>query len=211
MAWTPDHFRLFISHVSQSHGVASQLATWLHDRFGIHAFVAHADIVPSADWQNEIEESLRTMDALLALVTPGFSTSIWCNQEVGWALGRQCLAISVGLGADPPGFVARFQAVQGGDGNPFGIAERVFGTLANHQATAARIGLTTSRFLGRANSWEQIKDSIAPALRQVTQFTPEALDALQAAFTNRHHVRTSHYLEDIRARLVASGRQVPNA
>src|SRR5207244_1128557 len=101
VAWQSDYFRLFISHVSASHMLASQVAVILRDRCGIDAFVAHADIEPSADWQNEIEAAPNSMDALLALLMPGFSTSLWCNQEVGWALGRGCLAISVRIGEDP--------------------------------------------------------------------------------------------------------------
>ena len=211
MAWEPGYFQLFISHVSAYHAEASQVATWLRDRFGIHGFVAHADINPSADWQNEIENSLRTMDALVALLTPGFSASLWCNQEVGWALGQQSLAVSVRLGEDPRGFVGRFQAIPGGDRNPFGVADRVFATLAANAATAARVGVAVSMYLRRADSWEQVKDYIAPALSRVTQFTPEALDNLEAAFNERYHVRTSRYLADIRTLLSNNGRQVPNA
>lgn len=211
MAWEADHFRLFISHISASHELASQLAIWFHDRYGMHAFVAHAEIEPSADWQNEIEAALSSMDALLALLTPGFSDSLWCNQEVGWALGRDCLAVSVRLGEDPSGFVGRLQAIAGGDGNPFGISERVFIALASNQATAARVGVATSMFLRRAYSWEQIQHRIAPALRRVQQFTPEALDNLQLAFHESYHVRTSRYLGSIRTLLAENERQVPSA
>ena len=209
MAWKPNYFRLFISHISDSHVVASQVATVLHERYGIHGFVAHVDIEPSADWQNEIQESLRTMDALLALLTPGFSGSLWCNQEVGWALGQQSLSISVRLGEDPRGFVGRFQAIPGGDGNVSLIAERVFTTLATNPATAARVGVSTSKFLQRAESWEQIRNRIVPALDQVTEFTPDALDHLQAAFGD-YHVRTSRFLGSIRKLLADNGRQVPS-
>lgn len=211
MAWEADHFRLFISHVSESHVDASALANILRGCYGVDGFVAHADIEPSADWQTEIEASFQTMDALLAYLTPGFAASLWCNQEVGWALGRGSLALSVRLGEDPRGFAGRFQAVAGRDGRPVGIAERVFNALAANKATAARVGVTTSLFLRRANTWEQIRDFIAPALGRVTVFTDEALDNLEAAFQERAHVRTSHYLSDIRARLAASGRQAPEA
>lgn len=209
MAWDLNHFRLFISHVSEFRVEATQLAAIFLEQYGIHGFAAHEEIEPSIDWQNEIESSLGSMDALLTLLTPGFSASLWCNQEVGWALGRGNLALSVRLGEDPRGFVGRFQAVSG-NGNVGAVANRVFGAFAANHATAARIGVTTSQFLRRAQSWKEIQLFIAPALGRVTQFTDEALDNLQAAFYECHDVRTSHYLSDIRARLVASGRQIPN-
>ena len=45
-------------------------------------------------------------------------------KEVGWALGRPSLALSVRLGEDPRGFVGKFQAIPGGDGKPFGVAQK---------------------------------------------------------------------------------------
>src|SRR4051794_31447727 len=111
MAWKEDYFRLFISHVSPLHERAADIAAFLDKRYNVHGFVAHKDIEPTTQWQNEIEAALNTADALVALLSPGFSASFWCNQEVGWALGRSCLPISVRLGEDPRGFVGKFQAV----------------------------------------------------------------------------------------------------
>lgn len=211
MAWDSGYFRLFISHVSAYRVEASQVATWLRDGYGIHGFVAHADINPSAEWQDEIENSLRTMDALLALLSPGFSASLWCNQEVGWALGRPSLALSVRLGEVPPGFAGKFQAIPGGEDDQFGVAQKVFEALAVNPATAERVGVAVSMFMRRARTWEQVQDYIVPAFNHVTQFTDEALDNLLAAFNENDHVRTSHYVGNIRARLIASGRTVPKA
>jgi len=36
-------------------------------RFGISAFVAHVDIDPTKEWQDEIEAALFSMDALAAI------------------------------------------------------------------------------------------------------------------------------------------------
>ena len=51
--WVPGYFRLFISHLSPFKGTAAQLQTALLD-FGITAFVAHKDIEPTKEWQDEI-------------------------------------------------------------------------------------------------------------------------------------------------------------
>jgi len=40
-------------------------------------------------WQAQIEHALRSMQAFVAIVHPEFNSSAWCNQEVGWALGRR--------------------------------------------------------------------------------------------------------------------------
>ena len=80
--WQPGHFRLFVSHASQKRASAHRLKEALAP-FQIAAFVAHDDIEPTKEWQAEIETALRTMDALVAIISPEFVLSKWCDQEVG--------------------------------------------------------------------------------------------------------------------------------
>jgi hypothetical protein len=68
--WKPDHFRLFLSHLAAHRRFAGELQQALGD-YGIALFVAHKDIDPTVEWQNEIELALSTCDALLALLHPG--------------------------------------------------------------------------------------------------------------------------------------------
>lgn len=86
--WKPGYFRLFISHLSEYKVSAANLKGCLQN-FGIDGFVAHEDITPSKEWEQEIEAALFSMDALCAIVAPGFEKSRWCDQEVGIALGRK--------------------------------------------------------------------------------------------------------------------------
>lgn len=67
-------FRLFISHISKHKKIATRLKDAL-DPFAVAGFVAHEDIHPTARWQAEIERGLATMDALVAILTPGFRDS----------------------------------------------------------------------------------------------------------------------------------------
>ena len=79
--------------------------------FGISGFVAHEDIHPTKEWQDEIENALFSMDTFVALMTEEFHDSIWTDQEVGVAFGRGVPIISVKLGKDPYGFIGKFQAL----------------------------------------------------------------------------------------------------
>jgi hypothetical protein len=51
--WKPAHFRLFLSHLAAHKKFATELQQAL-EPCGIAAFVAHKDINPTAEWQNEI-------------------------------------------------------------------------------------------------------------------------------------------------------------
>jgi TIR domain len=132
--WAHKKFRLFLSHVSRHKVKVAMLKKQLSLR-GIDAFVAHEDIEPSLEWQAEIELGLRSMHAMVALITPDFHDSLWTDQEVGWALGRGVLVLPVRLGADPYGFAGKVQAVAGNLDDPVALAESIVRCLLTNQLT----------------------------------------------------------------------------
>ena len=108
--WGDEGFRLFLSHKSEVKQQTVEMKKRLR-LFGISCFVAHEDIIPTQEWQTEIENALCSMDALVALMTEEFHDSLWTDQEVGFAFGRGVPIISVRLGKDPYGFIGKFQAL----------------------------------------------------------------------------------------------------
>jgi len=108
--WDKNCFRVFLSHITEVKKETSALKDKLR-LYGISSFVAHEDIHPTEEWQNEIENALHTMDSFVALLTDGFHESLWTDQEVGFAFGRGVPIISVKLGRDPYGFIGKFQAL----------------------------------------------------------------------------------------------------
>ena len=108
--WGGDGYRLFLSHKAEVKKKTGSLKEKLR-LYGISAFVAHADIRPTRDWEKEIVRALHSMDALVALMTEHFHESNWTDQEVGFALGRRVPTIAVDLGSGPYGFLARIQAL----------------------------------------------------------------------------------------------------
>jgi len=108
--WGVDGFRVFLSHKTNVKKETAILKEELK-LYGITSFVAHEDIHPTKEWQNEIENALHTMDSFVALLTSEFHNSNWTDQEVGFAIGRGVPIISVKLGMDPYGFIGKFQAL----------------------------------------------------------------------------------------------------
>jgi len=84
--WQANHFRLFISHLSAFKRTIGALQASLR-QFGIYGFVAHVDIEPTKEWQDEIEAALYSMDAMAVVLMPGFKESNWTDHEVGVAVG----------------------------------------------------------------------------------------------------------------------------
>ena len=77
--WLPGRLRLFITHTHEHRGIAKQIKETLTSPYRVDGFVAHDDIEPTRLWEDEITTALRTCDGLLALLTPGFHESKWCD------------------------------------------------------------------------------------------------------------------------------------
>jgi len=132
--WLSGHFRLFLSHLSSFKEKTAQLQRALRE-YGISAFVAHEDIAPAKEWQDEIEKALFSMDALVVILTPGFKESNWTDQEVGVAVGRDVLIIPIRKGLNPYGFIAKFQGLQAEGKTIAQVANALFQILASHPKT----------------------------------------------------------------------------
>jgi hypothetical protein len=122
--WDEGFLRLFVSHLSSNKERMSAMKAEL-SHWGISAFIAHQDIEPSKEWMSEIEVGLETMEALAAVVEPGFKESDWCSQEVGYALGRKVDIIPLRAGLDPFGFFGKFQGIQIKGRYPKEVAEEI--------------------------------------------------------------------------------------
>lgn len=136
--WKTGQFRLFLSHLSSFKKQTSNLQSAL-TQYGVSSFVAHEDIEPSREWQNEIEAALQTMDAIVPLLMPGFKESNWCDQELGFAVAKNVLVVPVRKGLDPYGFIGKYQGIQA-EGKTIGqVAEAIFGTLVTSPRTKPKM------------------------------------------------------------------------
>ncbi len=108
--WGDSGYRVFLSHKTEVKKQTAALKESLK-LYGIASFVAHEDIAPTKEWQNEIETALESMDAFVALLTEYFHESLWTDQEVGYAIARGVPIIAVRMGRDPYGFIGKFQGL----------------------------------------------------------------------------------------------------
>jgi hypothetical protein len=134
LPWESGTFRLFVSNTSANAAVAGKLRDYFAP-WRIDAFVAHTTIEPTREWERVIEAALSSCHALTAVVTNDFVTSKWCDQEVGYCLARRIPIVPVRYGADPHGFIAKFQAARVEQpGTASWVADGIFRALARHAA-----------------------------------------------------------------------------
>lgn len=175
--WEPFHFKLFLSHISSFKKTTSQLQSALRT-YGVSAFVAHVDIEPTKEWQDEIEAGLYSMDALAAILMPGFKDSNWTDQEVGIAIGRGVLVIPVMRGSTPYGFISKYQGLHAEGKTVAAVAENIFRILTSSPKTRTRMLSCLIETTVRAASEEEAIAKLQH-IESIQKIPPEYLEQLR--------------------------------
>jgi len=188
--WKSGYFRLFLSHTSKHKVEASNIQKAMA-KYAISVFVAHEDIEPTKEWQNEIELALSSMDALATLLTEGFAESKWCDQEVGVAIGRKILVVPIRMGIDPYGFIGKYQGVAGANKTTEDLCANIFEILGTHDTTKTRVTAALVTKLCGAESFAESKATVGYLNGLKENVTPKMAEKLNAATKNNSQVYNS--------------------
>ena len=197
--WEAGTCRLFLSHISAHKEPVAKLKTSL-GQFGISAFVAHEDIEPNLEWQQEIERALISMHALCALLTPNFHESNWTDQEVGFALGRNVPVLSVRLGIDPYGFIGKNQGMKGNLESPYQVAGSLANVLSKEVRTKRVMRDALVGALERSRSFDMSRQ-IANILATLSGFSQQQLESLRTTAVENGQVREAWGVAEIIGKL----------
>lgn len=187
--WKADHFRLFLSHLAAQKKFASELQQALED-YGITAFVAHKDINPTVEWQNEIELALSTCDGLVALLHPEFHKSNWTDQEIGFVMGRAMPVFSVTLGETPYGFIAKTQAFNGTGKTAIALAREIFDALRKNKQIQDKMGEIIVTLFENSGSFEAAKARMG-YLEELTVWKPGFANRIKEAAENNGQISSA--------------------
>jgi len=195
--WQEGCFRLFLTHISTAKKFVSGVKANLSP-YAIDAFVAHEDIEPTREWEQEIEAALDTCDALVAFLTPDFHDSLWTDQEVGYCVRRRVLIIPVRMGMDPYGFLGRYQALSPGDRDAAWVADALFEILIDHDLTSERMAPAVVKMFEDSWSYADAKRNVEHVTR-IKRWSPPLLRRLeQAVESNRQIADAYHVPEQVR-------------
>jgi len=187
--WKSPELRIFISHLSTkksiAHSVADQLAL-----FGASAFVAHDDIEPSDEWAREIQSALRSCDAMVAVMSDGFHDSIWCDQEIGAAIGRMVPLVSLYYESPPKGFAGLIQGIEVTGKKTLPVVSQIMSRLVKHPSTAGSASRALSVAMRSSTSWRQ-SNEISKILAGVTRLDSTSARNLQEALEHNGEVSGS--------------------
>lgn len=181
--WEKGYVKLFLTHTHPN----KALAKTVRDRlllYGIDTFVAHEMIEPSAEWREEIELALATCEALAALVTKDLVTSNYCDQEIGFAMGRGLVVIPIRLETDPHGFFGKYQGVPGAEG-PYAawtIADGIFDALVMNPKTKGKMGSAIAKRYATSQSYDRARKNTQYLIDMPKEmWTDEMVDEVERA------------------------------
>lgn len=195
--------RLFISHTHANAKLAGEIKKHL-GRFLIESFVAHDDIEPSEKWMRVIESALLTCHAVIAILTPDFRESQWCDQEIGFCLARSLLVVPLMREVNPHGFLSEFQGVKLNERTrPQAAANDVFRILATRPETSERMVPSIVRRFAASESFDETREAFTFLAR-----------IPKDAWTTRliYEVRAAEYLNSqIKDANLSDGKRVSDA
>lgn len=191
--WRSGYFRIFISHLTENKESATNLKNLLA-RYGIDCFVAHEDIEPSKLWQTEIEKALASMDLLCAILTPNFYQSKWCDQEVGIALGRAIPTLSIKKGADPHGFIGKYQAIKAKK-TAEAVAKDVVETICKMDNVNEKYFAILGKLFTNSKNEEEALDWLKE-MNKISNFSVEVIDKIASSFGNNLILNTKDIVSE---------------
>lgn len=121
--------KVFLSYSTTN----KQLVKGIKDELGkykLSVFLAHEDIRPSIQWQEEILQALGKCDVFLPVLTKEFKASHWTDQEFGVAIALNKLVFPISVNQKPYGFITRYQTHKFFSPEPQSLAVTLLGVLA---------------------------------------------------------------------------------
>jgi hypothetical protein len=192
--WKPGLARVFVSHRDAYKKEARELGEALEE-YGISCFIAHDTIAPLAQWRDEIMKGLETMEAMIVFQTNDFQDSLWCQQEVGYALGKSTPIVPLKLGSkDPPGFISHLQAMRGSMDNPFAAAKGLFPLIGNALGRQERLNEVLIAAFCESPSYSDTKERFNRMEASVKSLTDAQLQQIVAAFANNGQLSGAGHL-----------------
>ena len=122
---------VFVSYSTDDKILAGKIKQLL-EGYGLSVFLAHDDIPPLCEWQEEISKNLDNCDVFIPILTGSFHMSEWTDQEVGIAYGLKKLIIPLKVDTAPYGFISKIQACKLYVENPVITCQKIISVLKDN-------------------------------------------------------------------------------
>jgi hypothetical protein len=178
--WKSGLLRLFVSHRSTDKVRLAKLKAKLRE-YGVDCFLAHEDIQETKAWRDMIKQGLQSCHAMVTVGSAGFKESIWCNQEIGWAMCRGILVLPLLAGESPDGFHSDIQGPTVELANPDESALKVVKAILKETRLRPLVFEAFVALINEASSWESLRD-VGYCLERLDNCPAETFKKIKSAF-----------------------------
>lgn len=199
-------YRVFFSHPDAIKDQVRRIALAFDRPPDLTAFVAHRDVPRVADWLSVLERELRRCDALVAFLSPGFAQSRWCDQEVGFALGRQRKVIPISMDQGQTvghGFLEQIQSVKTSGLTNSGIAHLIVDCLLDDDTESVRLVPVVLRALHDERDLATVRRWASRLERRRDDLSQPQCDEAKEILTRNSTVRTDPTAYSIISRAIS--------
>lgn len=177
--------RIFLSYSNKDRNLSGELKEKLENH-GLEAFLAHEDIEPSKEWEEEIIRNLKECDVFIPIVSENFKESKWTDQESGFAFAEDKFIIPIDIGLVPYGFIGRYQALKfNGDINH--ACNEIIDIIIKSPIYGKVKDFFIKRFV-ESKHFSEANDR-AEALKVIESFTEDQINRIIRGYVNNFEIR----------------------
>ena len=125
------------------------------------------------------------MDALTAILMESFKESNWCDQEIGFAVGKDVLIIPIKKELNPYGFIGKYQAIQGNNTTVQEVAKKVFNTIVKNPKTRNKMLTCLTNLISNSTHIETALKQLE-ILSEISDLPHELLEQMAKQIENNN-------------------------
>jgi hypothetical protein len=182
--------KVFISYHHLDKALAATIKMYLEREYGLNVFLAHEDIEPTLHWQDVIIEELKQCDVFIYILTNNYKTSLFTDQEAGFALAKEVFIIPLAAGQTPYGFLSRIQALSLNSSNMISTYRKIAELIYRKPNLKDALLESVIKVFGKSDSYDRTKKVIDTLMEFEGLYSAQQKDEII-----RHAIRNSQINE----------------
>lgn len=155
------------------------------------------------EWRHEILRGLETMEVFLVYLTDDFVESLWCQQEVGFALGKGTPILSLKLEkSDPPGFIGNVQALKGRIDEPEASAASLYKLIGEMLNAHERLADGLVSAFAASEDYDQARYRFDRMKKAIEKLSDSQVATIVQAYEENQSLYRAIYLDNKYNRLI---------
>lgn len=196
--------RIFISYSDKDRKAVGLLKKCLEE-IGFEVFIAHEDIKPRSEWQDEIMRNLNRCDIFMPFLSKHFETSKWGDQETGIAIASRKAILPLQVDIPPYGFIGKIQSLKivrnsNGKFNFYETAEKIATTIITDEKFKENMKEFAINSLISSRSFEEANTRVK--LLEYFDFTDEEINRICSDVLNNNQVYGAYTAQTVLRRII---------